>query len=69
MSLQDEMNAAAQDYARRLEKQQETDRLEALRLEARKHSNGSAFAQAIEAAFDQLDEAQSTLTDDNAQEI
>lgn len=54
MSIQDEMNAAAQEYARRLEKQQETERLQALRLEARQHGNASAFATAMEAAFDRL---------------
>lgn len=55
MSIQDEMQAAGEEYARRLEKQRETERLEALRLEARQHTNASAFGQAIQAAFDQLD--------------
>lgn len=62
MSIQDDFAAAGEEYARRLEKQQETDRLEALRLEARKHGNASTFAAAIEAAFDQID------TDTNDQE-
>ncbi|CAB4951909.1 unannotated protein [freshwater metagenome] len=55
MNLQDDFHAAGQEYARRLEKQQETDRLEALRLEARKHGNASAFADAMQHAFDQID--------------
>ncbi|HXH78175.1 hypothetical protein [Nocardioides sp.] len=57
MSIQSEFEAAGQEYARRIEKQQQTDRLEALRLEARKHGNASAFAAALEDAFDQLDAA------------
>jgi len=55
MTFQDEMNAGAIEYAKHLEKQRETERLDALRLEVQKHSNGSAFAQALEAAFAQHD--------------
>jgi hypothetical protein len=51
MSLQDEMNRGAQEYARHLEKQRETDRLAALVAEARHHGNASAFAQAFEEAL------------------
>lgn len=51
MSIQDELQAAAEEYARRLEKQREEDRLAALTLEAQHHANGALFAAAIEAAF------------------
>lgn len=66
MSLQSDMQAAGAEYARRLEQTKQDERLEALRLEARKHSNGSAFAAAIEDAFDQLDAANDfTITQEN----
>ncbi len=55
MSIQDEFKAAGEEYARRLDRQAEADRLDALRLEARKHSNASAFAAALQDAFDQHD--------------
>lgn len=51
MSLQDDMNAAAIEYAKHLEKQRETDRLAALTLEARNAGNASAFALAFENAL------------------
>lgn len=60
MSIQDDFAAAGQEYARRLEQQQEHDRLEALRLEARQHGNASAFASVMQEAFDHLDAAQDT---------
>lgn len=56
MSIQDEFNAGAQEYARHLEKQRETDRLEALKLEARKHGNAAAFAQFFEATLAAADD-------------
>jgi hypothetical protein len=62
MSIQDEFAAAAQEYAGRLDRQAEKDRLEALLLEARNNGNATAFADAIQHAFDQLD------TDTNDQE-
>lgn len=68
MSIQQEMEAAAQEYARRLEQQREADRLEALRLEAREHGNASAFAEAVEAAFAQLDNDHDTDSTDTHQE-
>ena len=55
MSIQDEFAAAGREYARRIDKQAEADRLEALRLEVRKAGNASAFADAMQDAFDQLD--------------
>jgi len=55
VSIQDEFAAAGEEYARRLDKQAEDDRLAALRLEARKHSTANAFAAALQDAFDQLD--------------
>lgn len=51
MSLQDDMNAAAQEYAKRLEKQREDERLAALKLEAQHYGNAAAFAQAFEDAL------------------
>ena len=51
MSIQDALQAAGEEYARRLEKQQEMDRLAALVAEARHHGNASIFAQAFEAAL------------------
>ena len=55
MSLQDEMTAAAQEYARRLETQREANRLAAIKLEVRHHDNATAFATAVEVAFAALD--------------
>lgn len=55
MSLQDEMTAAAQEYARRLETQREANRLAAIQLEVRHHDNATAFATAVEGAFAALD--------------
>ncbi len=52
MSIKSDFEEAGREYARRLDRQAETDRLEALRLEARKHSNASAFASALQDAFD-----------------
>lgn len=60
MSLQDEMQQAAEEYARRLDQDCEAQRLAALRLEAQKHSNADAFAEFFEAALDQQDTDQDT---------
>lgn len=65
MSIQSEFQAGAEEYARRLEERRETERLEALRLEARKQGNASAFAEFFEATLTQSDND----TDDTNQEI
>lgn len=65
MSLQDDMTAAAQEYARRLEKEREQDRLAALVAEARHHGNASAFAAAFEEALTQHDTDSNTDTEEN----
>lgn len=65
MSIQDEFQAAGEEYARRLEKQQTEERLEALRIEARHHGNAAAFAQFVEASFGHHD---TDLSDTNTQE-
>lgn len=63
MSLQSDMTAAADEYARRLEKEAERDRLETLTLEARRAGNASAFALAFEEALGT--DATHTTTEEN----
>lgn len=54
MSIQEEMQAAGQEYACHLEKQAQAERRAALTLEARRHSNAALFAEAVGAALDKL---------------
>lgn len=65
MTLQDDFTAAGQEYARRLEKQRETDRLATLVHEARREGNASAFALALEEAFAKSTDHTDTTTEEN----
>lgn len=51
MTLQSEFRESGEEYARRLDRQAEADRLAALIRETRHEDNATAFAAAIEAAL------------------
>lgn len=48
MTIQDDFEAGAREYAKHLEERAANERREALALEARDHSAATAFAQFIE---------------------
>ncbi len=48
MTLHDDLRRGAEEYTRQLEADAEIQRLAALRLEAQKASNATAFAEAFE---------------------
>jgi hypothetical protein len=66
MSIQDELNVAAQEYGQRLELKREENRLAALRIEAQRRGNASAFAEALERAIaDHIDTTDDFHTEEN----
>lgn len=64
MTLQDDFEAGAREYARHLEERAARERRDALSLEARDQANGAAFADFFEARLTQTEHD----TDSNTQE-
>lgn len=66
MTLQDEFEAGAREFARHLEERAARERRVALSLEARDRANGAAFAEFFEARLTQTEhDTDSTNTQEN----